>query len=137
MNMIELLTADQLARQLKRSLRTLHRWRTETGTGPTALKIAGRWYYRRDETEQFIRAAWLEGFHRWPGLAGQGDDHESEPEVGAVVQVVPAAPAEVVHRAAQHAAAPLSLAAIQRQDAAARAALDAYRQVNEAERGIQ
>ena len=94
--MIELLTADQLARQLNRSLRTLHRWRTETGTGPTALKIAGRWYYRRDETEQFIKSAWVAGVSRWPGL------HDDPPECDAVQQhdehAPPALAAETVTR---------------------------------------
>jgi hypothetical protein len=138
MSMIELLTADQLARQLNRSLRTLHRWRTETGTGPTGLKIAGRWYYRRGETEQFILAAWVAGVSRWPGL------HDDPPECDAVQQhdehVPPVLSAEVITRPRGPARPgpgndPDSMAAVRAREAGERAALDDYALVNAAEAG--
>ena len=98
--MTELFTASQVARMLNRSLRTLHRWRTTTGTGPTALKIASRWYYRADECEQFVHDAWLNGVHRWPGVGR--DDPEPE-------QVAPAAPpAEVIDRVERPRGAPVA-----------------------------
>jgi hypothetical protein len=60
----EYLTVAELAVLLRRSPRSLYRWRRDF-YGPTAIRFKGQYLYRRDEVEQWRMDQFAHAVHQY------------------------------------------------------------------------